>query len=263
MKHTNRTPSFKTFLTAFGIAALALSTGTANAGSWRFHLTPYAWATGVGVDVKLDGRDAVAKDIAVSDLLEDLETIFMGRIEATHGEFGAMVDLFDVNLADQANDVALPEGNGTADIASELGMTILDVAGTYDPLGDRQGLALMGGTRILRERTAIVAGFEPAPGVVVARSHDAQETLVDALIGARWARRFAPRWTVASSFDVTTGGTDYTWSVAPTLSYAFGPFGRYGVNAGYRRMTVDFKDEDGVDTQMTLSGALLGFRISF
>ena len=265
MTRTNRSTSFRNrFSTLTGVASLALtlSAGTANAG-WHFNLMPYAWATGIGVDASLDGRQVVSKDIPVSDLIEDLDTIFQMRVEAMNGPFGAVVDLFDVNLSDAASGVALPQGAGTADIASDIGMTILDIAGTYDPKGDRQGFALLGGTRILKERAAIDADLKPAPGVSVPQSYDANETLVDALVGVRYVKRFTPRLAMSSQFDVSAGGTDYTWSLAPTRAYAFGPCGRYGVNAGYRRMKLDFKDEDGVDTQMTLSGPLLGFRISF
>lgn len=247
-----------------GTTALAclLLAGPAHAG-WRFHLTPYAWATGVGVDATLDGREVVNEDISVSDLIEDLDTIFQMKVEAVNGPFGAMVDLFDVNLSDATNDVALPRGNGTADVASELGMTILDIAGTYDPQGDRQGFAVLGGTRILDERAAIDANVQPASGGNAALAYDTDETLVDALVGVRYTQRLSRSWAVSSQLDFSSGATDYTWSLAPTVSYAFGQFGRYGVNAGYRRMKFDFKDEHGMNTQMTLSGALLGFRLSF
>lgn len=248
-------------------AGAAVLTSTLFAGSahaaWRFHLTPYAWTTGIGVDSKLNGREVVSKDISVSDLIEDLDTIFQMKVEAVNGPFGAMVDIFDVNLLDETNGVTLPQGGGTADITSDVGMTILDVAGTYDPKGDRQGFQIIGGTRVLDERAAIDADLHPTPGTTVAQAYNADETLVDALIGARYVKRFAKYWAVGSAFDVSTGGTDYTWSFAPTLSFAFGQYGRYGLNAGYRVMKFDFKDEGGMDTQMKLSGAQLGMRISF
>lgn len=247
-----------------GTAALAsLLIATPSHAAWHFHVTPYAWATGVGVDAKLDGREVVNKDISVSDLIEDLDTIFQMKLEATNGTYGAMADLFDVNLSDEKNGVALPQGAGTADVAADMGMTILDIAGTYAPQNGRLGLTFSGGTRIIDERATIDANVKPTPGGSAALAYDTDETLVDALAGVRYTKRFATRWAVTSQFDVSTGGTDYTWSLSPSLSYAFGAFGRYGVNAGYRRMKVDFKDEHDMNTQMTLSGALLGFRISF
>jgi hypothetical protein len=47
------------------------------------------------------------------------------------------------------------------------------------------------------------------------------------------------------------------------LSYSFGTLDRFGINAGYRVMQIDFQDDGNLDTGMTLSGFLLGLRVSF
>jgi hypothetical protein len=248
------------------LAALSLLTSSvpAQAAGWGFTVTPYMWATGIGVDAQLDGREVVSKNIPVSDLLEDLDTIFQMRMELTYGPFGIAADGFDVSLSSEKNGVALPPpGSGTADLDNSAGMSIVDVAGTFDPSADRSGFGLLGGTRILNQRATVDAVLAPAPGITVAQSYETHETLVDGLIGARFRHRLWRGLGVQMQADASTGGTDYTWSVAPTLTYAFGPVGRYGVEAGYRRMKIDFQDDDGLDAQMTLSGAVLGFRLSF
>jgi len=251
--------------TWFVAAALSLLTVSipAHAADWGFTATPYMWATGIGVDAQLDGREVVSKDIPVSDLLEDLSTIFQMRLELTYGAFGLAADGFDVSLESEKNGVALPGNAGTADLDNNGGMTIVDVAGTFDPAADRSGFGLLAGTRILNQRATVDAILEPAPGIEVAQRYETHETLVDGLIGARFRHRLWRGLGVQMQADASTGGTDYTWSVAPSLTYAFGPVGRYGVEAGYRRMQIDFQDDGGLDTQMTLSGAVLGFRLSF
>lgn len=268
----NRDHSRSTFLTtarraAAGGAALALllcgGAGAAHAGDWSWSLTPYAWLTDVGVNVTLDGRDVVDEQIPVGDLIEDLETIFQLRFEVQNGAWGVMGDLFDVTMADGAEGVALPNGAGEADVDGDVGMTIFDLAAFHDAGGDHQGLAYFGGVRILNERASADATFRPAGGAPVARQYETGDTMVDALVGVRLSRRFARQWGWQMQADVSAGGTDYTWSIGPTLSYAFGKLGRYGIQAGYRRLTVDFQDEDGIDTRMTLSGFLLGVRTSF
>jgi hypothetical protein len=250
---------------AFAAAALALvlSAGAARADRWIFSVTPYAWATDVGVDATLGGRQVIDTTIPVSDLLSDLNTIFQGRLEAQHGEFGAMVDLFDVTLTDEVSGLALPQGAGRADLTSDVGMTILDVEGVYDHKGDHQGLAILYGTRVLDERATIDASLNLAAGPTVAQTYEIDDWLVDGLVGARFSQRFGRHWGYQMQADASTGGTDYTWSVGPTLSYAFGKYGQYGVNAGYRHMVVDFEDNGDLNTQMTLTGAVLGFRVSF
>lgn len=245
------------------VLALILSAAVAQASPWHVRLSPYCWATDVGIDAKLDGRQVVDKTIPVSDLVDDIDTIFQMRLEVTHGALGAMVDAFDVTMSDEKKGVPLPQGAGTADLGSDVGLTIVDVAGTYDPRGDHEGIAFLGGARILNDRATVEAMLQPAPGVSVPQTYHGDETLVDALVGVRFSKRFSRHWSTQAQVDVSTGDTDHTWSAGPTLSYAFGYRGRFGISAGYRRMQVDFKDHDGLDNKMTLSGFLVGLRTSF
>jgi hypothetical protein len=254
-------PSLSAMLGATTLA-LSLLTGAAQAKPWRFSVTPYAWATDMGIDTKLDGRQVVDKTIPVGDLIKDIDTIFQMRLEATNGTFGVMIDAFDVTMSSEKYGVALPDDAGTADLASDIGMTIGDIAGIYGPQRLR-GLAFLGGTRIINDRATIDATFRPAPGVSVAQSYDTDETLVDGLFGMRFGMPFSRHWGAQMQADVSTGGTDYTWSAGPTLSYSFGTLGRFGINAGYRGMKIDFQDEGGLDNQLTLSGFVVGFRASF
>jgi hypothetical protein len=251
----------RSILAAF--AALALTSCAAHAASWRFDLTPYAWATDLGVKADIEDRTIVDETIAVSDLLKQIDTIFQMRFQATYGEFGITTDLFDVTLSDEANGVALPKGAGSGDFSSDMGMTIGDVALLYDPAGDHQGLAVFGGARIINERATVDATFHPAPGGSASGSYETNDTYVDGLMGVRFTKTFARRWSWQMQADASTGGTDYTWSAGPTLGWAFGRMGRYGIQAGYRHMEIDFQDEDGLDAKMTLSGVLLGLRTSF
>lgn len=242
---------------------LLCGAGPAHAGGWHWTLTPYAWLTDVGADVHVGDRHVVDETIAVTDLLEDLDTIAQIRLEAQRGEHGITIDLFDVTMSDEERGVPLPTGSGSADIDWDMGMTILDVAGLYDPQGDRQSFGFLYGVRVIRERIELDATIAPAPGVEIAQPHEEKDTLVDAMIGVRFTKRFARRWSWQMQSDVSTGGTDFTWSAAPSLAYAFGDSGRYALTAGYRHMVVDFQDDGDVDTRMSLSGALVGFRTSF
>ena len=231
--------------------------------TWKFDFTPYMWATDVGVNVKLDGHEVVDKQISVSDLLKDIDTIFQGQFSVQHGSIGVMTDLFDVNLSDNATGVSLPENKGTADIAMDSGMTILDVAGFYDRKADREGFVLLGGVRFLDERTTVNATLNPAGGPVIPKTYQTSDWITDGLLGGRYQRHFTPRWGMNLQADASTGGTDHTWSASSLLSYNFGKNSRFGINGGYRYMDVHFKEENGIQTRMTMSGPLFGFRMSF
>ena len=243
-------------------AVLVLAPGSAQASDWKWSVTPYAWATDVGVRVDVDDRSVVDETISVADLMEDLDTIAQVRVEAQDGAHGAYLDLFDVNLSDDAAAVDLPRG-GAATFEPEMGMTILELAGLFDPRGDQQGFQLLYGARLLNQRAEIDATFAPAGAPVVDRSYSIDDTLVDALLGVRFQHRFDSRWSVEAKADVSAGGTELTWSASPTIGYTFGRTGRYTATAGYRYMRVDFASEGEVEAEMTLAGFLAGLRIAF
>lgn len=234
-----------------------------GATDWKWSLAPYAWATDVGADVSLDDRQVIDEEIAFTDLLEDLETVSQVHIEAQHGAHGVMFDLFDVQLAEEDSRVTLPNKAGEAALSSEIGMTILEFGGLYDPRGDQKGFALLYGTRILDQRAEIDARFDLSSNTTVNQSYEAGETLVDGLVGARYIQPLSPRWTWLTRVDASAGGTELTWSAGSAIAYAFGRNGRYALTAGYRHMLVDFESDESVDAEMTLSGFFAGLRTSF
>lgn len=245
------------------VAALVLQAAApAVADGWRWTVTPYAWATNVGIDVEVADRELVDETIPVEDLLEDLDTIAQVRVEAQKGAHGLFLDLFDVNLSDDATTRALPSGRGEATFTPEMGMTILDLGGIYDPRGDGAGFQLLYGARILNQRATIDAEVAFADGSTSARELEIDDTLVDALVGFRYLRPIGERFTFQAQADLSAGGTELTWSAGPTLGYRFGRSGRYTALAGYRHMVVEFDTPATVDATMTLSGFLAGLRIS-
>jgi len=261
------TRSTRTARLAFAPVAAALLLGgsaTANASDWTWSVTPYIWATDVGVDVSLNDRKVVDQTIAFNDLLEDVDAVAQVHIEAQHGEFGLMFDVFDVRLSEDDSHVALPvPPGGEAILSSESGMTILELGGLYDPRGDQQGFQVLYGTRILQQRADIDARFDLSPTTSVRRSYEVNDTLIDGLVGMRYIRRFSPRWSYQMRVDASAGGTELTWSAGSGMAYTFGKTGRYTAIAGYRHMVVDFDTDDSVDVDMTLSGFLTGLRMTF
>lgn len=244
------------------LVALAAS-GSAAAEEWNFSVTPYVWATDVGMDVSVRDRTLVDATIPFEDLLEDLESAAILRADAMRGAHGIAVDLFDVTVADNGARLPLPDGSGTTlAVDAEIGMTLLDVAGVYDPRGDGQGLAFLYGARLVGQSedvTATLEGGEPGNE----RRYEADDTFVDALVGLRYAGTLPGRWSYEVAADLSTGGTELTWSVNPSIGYDFGANGRYRLTAGYRYLAVDFDTKPGVDMDMTLEGFLVGFRYAF
>lgn len=259
------TRSFRRTAAPALLATLLLgSAAAAGASDWTWSVTPYVWATDIGVDVTINDRRIIDEEIAVEDLLEDIDAIGQVHIEAQRGAHGLMFDIFDVRLSDDDDRVELPvPPGGEAILSSETGMTILELGGFYDPRGDQQGFALLYGTRILQQRADIDARFEIGPATTVTRTYEVTDTLYDGLLGIRYIKRFAPRWSWQTRIDASAGGTELTWSAGSAVAYTFGKNDRYSFIAGYRRMVVDFDTDDSVDVDMTLSGFGTGLRVSF
>ncbi|MEZ5312351.1 MAG: hypothetical protein R2862_01210 [Thermoanaerobaculia bacterium] len=64
------------------LAALAIAGATSAAAEWRWSITPYVWATDVGIDVSVDDRQIVDETISIQSSIEDLDTIAQVRFEA-------------------------------------------------------------------------------------------------------------------------------------------------------------------------------------
>ena len=246
-------------------AAIALTlSGAAQADEWQMSVTPYLWATDVGIDLTVRDRELLSEPIPFEDLLEDLETVAQLRFEAMRGEHGFAVDLFDVNLASDNDRIPLPDGSGGELVLdTQIGMTILDISGVYDPEGDGYGVSYIYGARIINQREEIGAEVELDGETGLAAAYDADDTLVDGLIGLRYAKRLPGNWSYQVAADISTGDTELTWSVAPAIGYSFGARDQYQLTAGYRQMVIDFDTAESVDMDMTLSGFLLGFRFAF
>ena len=255
---------------AAALAALFLAAAApAAAGDWKWSVTPYAWASDVGAELSIGKREVADEEIPFTELLDQIEMVGMVRLEAKKGEHGAMLDMFDVVIAEPYH-VATPPAGTAKDVAagdgvllgSEVGMTILELGGTFDPRGDGEGLSLLYGARVLDQRIQLdTMDLEATPGSE--QSREAHDTLVDGMVGIRWDRRLSKRFGAQLRADVSAGDTELTWSGQSALSYAFGESGRYALQAGYRYLAIDFQTDESVDLDMTLSGFHAGLRASF
>ena len=238
--------------------------GAAAAAEWKWTLTPYIWLTDVGIDVSINERQVVNTTIDVKDLAEDLEMIFQVHVEGQPGVNGLLLDIFYVKLSDDPKTVPIQAGpGGTAVVNAEFDMTIFEAGGIFDAKGDYEGLQLLYGARVIDLRANIDAQFTLGGGPPSSRSFDPGDRVYDGLLGGRWVKRFGKGWSTSLRADVSAGGTKFTWNANTTLAYAWGKDGRYAVTGGYRYMDIEFKEEDSIETELTLSGPAIGFRFTF
>jgi len=235
-----------------------------SAEEWTWSVAPYLWATDVGVDVAISDNTVVDKTIAFEDLVDDLERVAQIRVEGRRGKHGVFLDLFDVELADSGDRMALPGDSGAELVLdAEIGLSILSLTGLYNPQADGGGFSLLYGTRLINLRNDIRAESQVDGMVLSSARVDSDETLADALVGVHYRRQLGKRWTYQLSADVSAGDTDLTWRVSPSIGYAVGENQRHLLLLGYERLVVDFADEDSIDMDMTMSGPVLAWRFTF
>ena len=238
--------------------AFALLAFTAPGVSAQWTISPYIWATDVGMNVSMNGQTVLDETIGFTDLVQDIDMALQLRIEGRRGELGVMADLFDVRMSTSGDQVYVPNGV-SATLETKIRMTLIDVGGLYDPKGDGMGITFLYGARIISQSAKIDAAVQVDSFTVVPAATDQSDTVVDALIGWRYTKVIAGGWMIESQGDVTTGGTKYTWSAGGRVARSFGD--RYTLSAGYRKMSIHFEDETPAQVGMDLSGLVVGFDI--
>jgi hypothetical protein len=242
-------------------AATAALSGPASAEEWNWAVTPYVWTTDLGMGLTVADRELVDTEVAFEDLVEKLDGAAMVRVEGKRGEHGIAFDVFNVELVD-THSVELPGATGT-DLSLDIGvgLTILDAAGVYDPRGDGKGFSLVYGARVIEQRNDLDAVLHHEGTAAAGNSLETTDRFVDGLVGFRYVRELPHNLSYGFAADVSTGGTELTWSAGPALGYTFGDRDQYRVTVGYRRMDIDFETEEPIEADMSMSGLLIGFRL--
>jgi hypothetical protein len=199
------------------------------------------------------------------DILKKVDMGFMLHAEGQRGAHGLLFDLYYADLGDDPRVIDLPgDLPGTAEAKGDFSIAVLEVAGLYNPSGDRSGFTLIYGGRILDKNLDVDTDFSNP--LLTDRTYHGGGTLYDAMLGARWAAELSERFDFSLRGDVAGGGTELTWNAVAAFGYELGQTGRYLLIAGYRHMNMEMKEEDQraeVESEVTLSGAFLAFAVKF
>lgn len=259
--------NLKTLAGALATTGALLAATPATASDWAWSVTPYAWFSDVGADVSINDKDFVDSKTDVSDILDDTDFLLMLRVEAQKGKHGVFGDLLFLDLGDDDRRVPLsgPAG-GTLVAKTDLETTILDIGGIYNPRGDGTGFALLYGMRILDVDQEIDARIDFGPVSSPSRRFDASGTLYDGLLGVRYVSGFADRWLFNARADVSTGGSELTWSALAGFGWTYGEGGRNALLFGYRYFKVELDEADAnaeIETRLDLTGPYLAAKFGF
>jgi len=248
---------------ATSMTMLLAAPRSAVAQDWQWIVTPYVWASNLGVNVSTDARQIVDRDLTFGDLLKDVDMTAQVRLEAQRGRNGVFGDLFGNRLSKDSQ-IALPQmGGAPASLSSSVRMAILDAGGLFNPTGQRRGLTLFYGSRMVIQRASVDADIAVPQAGTVSEHRDLDETKIDALAGVRYSQPLPWRLTALVHADASAGGTKYTWSGSAGLAFALGGRGRYTLTGGYRRMQIKFDAADSTNATLTMSGMVFGVNMRF
>lgn len=243
-------PATATTTTA-ALVLLAIA-GTASAAEWKHELAPYAWGSGMNGTTAL-GSASADVDMSFGDILDNLETGFMGMYRATRERWSVTVDGIYMGLGGNGRG---PAGYVKADV--DLDQTALEVDVGYEVL---ERLTVYGGLRYVDLSVDL-----DTSGPLGEQSREMSKDWVDPVIGAFYAIPVADKWTLVLRGDVGGFGvgSDFAWQGITTVRWQVTE--SFGVAAAYRYMDMDYEDGKGsnyFNYDMAISGPAMGVVFTF
>jgi hypothetical protein len=244
-----------------------IAPGAVQASEWAWSLTPYFWGSDLQLSVQVNDQQVIDRRVGLSDLIDKLDFIFAGRLEARRHKFGLFGDVYfaDFGGDDRDFDLASPPGQLVA--KGDLEFMIVEAGGLYNLTGTGEGLSLLLGTRVFAIDQSIDVRYEFEDGSVDRRNYDTSSTLWDVLVGARYIGRFAERWMWDVKADASAAGTDLTWTAMAGVGWLYGKERQHAILVGYRYMDIDFDEptdrQQDIDSEIEMAGFFGAFKFGF
>jgi hypothetical protein len=241
----------------------------AAAGPWQFTGTLYLWLP------TLEGHNTVPVDtggstisIDAGKLLEHLDFVLMGSLEAHNGRWGAFTDLVYLKLTGSKagsrdftiGRIGLPAST-SANFDATLKGGAWTIAGEYRlASGPGMNVDALGGLRVLdlkQQYTWNLSGdIGPIQPSGRSGSADIDTRVTDLVVGVKGRMPLgAPgKWSLLYYADVGAGDSKLTWQAAAGASYAF----RWGEVLGmWRYLSYDLKSSSNLEN-FSFNGPLVG-----
>ena len=254
------------------LGVLLMTSGTAVAqesDQWEWTLAPYLWATDAGLDLSVSDQEAFGGNADFKDLLDKVDTAFMGRFEGRKGRWGVYLDTIYLDLSDNRS---IPVGAGgpvlgDLNVAAGMKLKLYDAGGIYrvSAPGAAVRFDVLAGLRYVDQDVDALITL-PGPGMTEL-SIQTGPTETDVMLGGRFIGRFSDRWNWVLRGDLSFGGTEGTYNGLAAIGYTFGESGLFSMELGYRYMSIEVDGTTAVGrpttTELTLSGPVLGLIFIF
>jgi hypothetical protein len=207
---------------------------------WQFAIAPYLW----GSDISGQTQGGLPIDVAIGDLLDNLEGVFMAAFEARKNKWLILADYIylDVAASKQVDPLPLP-------IDVNLEGTVFHLAGGYNLYQEKSRLDLIFGARNLD----LDLGLSTVTTGPVSLSRSGNN--LDAIIGVKGQLTFSKRWYLPYYLDVGTGDSDLSWQATAGVSFRAAKW--VDLALVYRHLEWEF-DSDKLLQDISFSGPAFG-----
>jgi len=237
----------------------------AETGGWQFEATPYLFAAGMSGTVGVRGVKTDV-DASFSEMLNHLDSAFMGLVTAQKGPWTFGLEGFYVKLDDStskatSSSTGAVSANGRLDVTSK--MYIAQGSVGYRVLDERTKLDLIGALRYTKLDNDLEVTTQFTPGIVFPggrRNAGGTKNWTDAVVGLRALHRVSDKISLLGYVDAGAGGSDLTYQAMAGVNWEFGK--GYTAKLGYRYLHWDYKD-NGFTWDVALKGPYLGLGIRF
>lgn len=223
------------------------------ADDWQNEITIYGWYAGIDGTTNVPAGSGPDISVDASDILDNLNMIFMGGYEGKYGKWSIITDLIYMDVGGSADKPLLL---GAKSVDLDIKSWVVNAGVGYELVqSDRGTLSVVGGVRYLGLDVDIDLGIMGNP--LVERS--GSDGMVDGIIGMRGYLRLSDKWYLPYYADIGAGSSELTWQLFGGIGYRFG----WGdIRLGYRYLSYDLGD-DKVMEDLKLSGPLLGVGFRF
>jgi hypothetical protein len=235
---------------AGSVFALCAAPGFAGPNdSLTWVAAPYIWVP--NVDASFNDRSGSGDaDVGEgeSDIMDKLDSAFLGHLEAQGDNWGLFGDMVFLGLGDDR------KGN-LVDIESEFDAGIYEFAAVWSPADERyRGFEAFAGVRYMDLELQL--DFDPVNPALDSRRVDTDESYTDFLIGARYSVPLSDNWAFTMRGDTSFGDSEGTFNASGLFAWKLGP----GALAfGYRYFTAELESEAGNTLDIDLYGPEIGY----
>jgi hypothetical protein len=221
--------------------------------TWQNELTVYGWYAGIDGDVQVASGPGFDLSIDTSEILDDLNMIFMGEYRGQYGKWSIIADVIYIGVDGSADKPLLL---GAHSVKLDMTSWIVEGGVGYNIVESRHGtLAVVGGARYLDIDVDVKLGI--LGDTIIKKS--GSDGLLDGIIGISGYIALTDNWYLPYHADIGTGSSDLTWQVFGGIGYRF-DWGN--IRLGYRYLSYDL-DNDTVMKDLSISGPIMGVGITF